>query len=325
MPSPTTNRLINSRNALTPSLDFNFSSGVLPRGIVCSRSSSATYFDSTGTLQTASSNVARIDYNPNTLECLGFLIEGSATNYLLNSDAPATQTTGSLATGTYTLWIAGTGSATSSAGTATGSGFGTATNGSPNTFTLTEAGTVVVTVSGSPTRFQLENNPLVSSYIPTTGTTATRSADNVTYPLGAWFNGMQGSIVVTASVEGFVTSTWIFSLNVTSANGFGLFYNSNQSELGVSGAGDSSVSFTVNTNTFYTSACSYNTYVTRSLLTTTGLVGNVGNQLVALPSINVLTLGNRGNSTRYLNGHLKKFTYYPVELPVSTLRILSGQ
>jgi hypothetical protein len=60
---------------------------------------------------------------------LGLLIEEPRTNQLLNSTAPATLTTGSLANGTYTLWVNGSGSATMSAGTATGCGTGTATNG----------------------------------------------------------------------------------------------------------------------------------------------------------------------------------------------------
>src|ERR1700721_1399986 len=111
------------------------------------------------------------------------LIEEARTNSLLNSTAPATQTTASLGTGTYTLWVNGAGSATSSAGTATGTGFGAAVQGQPNTFVLTIAGTVVVTVSGSLNAFQLENGAFGTSLIITTVAAVTRAIDNV--PLAA--------------------------------------------------------------------------------------------------------------------------------------------
>jgi len=111
---------------------------------------------------------------------VGLMVFEARTNNLLNSTAPATQTTASLATGTYTLWVNGSGSATSSAGTAVGTGFGAATNGTPNIFTLSGAGTVVVTVSGSLNAFQLELGAFATSLIVTAGATVTRAADVIT-------------------------------------------------------------------------------------------------------------------------------------------------
>lgn len=106
-----------------------------------------------------------------------------ATNYLLNSDAPASQTTGPLAAGTYVLWVIGTGSATPSAGTATGcSGFATTVAGTPTVFTCLGPGSVNIAVSGALTRFQLENSlygtsHYATSYIPATSAPATRQPD----------------------------------------------------------------------------------------------------------------------------------------------------
>ncbi|MFA7276253.1 MAG: hypothetical protein WC043_05570 [Pseudobdellovibrionaceae bacterium] len=61
-----------------------------------SRASTATYFNSTGTLQTAATNTPRLDYNPATLAARGLLIEESSTNYTKNSGFS------SLTGGTYT-------------------------------------------------------------------------------------------------------------------------------------------------------------------------------------------------------------------------------
>lgn len=115
-------------------------------------------------------------------QLLGYLSEGAATNFFLNSGAPATQTTGSLGTGTYTCWLTGTGSIAISAGTATITGAGTATAGSPVTFTVTVAGTVVCTVAGTPTTAQVENTAFPTSYISTTGAPVSRNVDILSYP-----------------------------------------------------------------------------------------------------------------------------------------------
>lgn len=124
---------------------------------------------------TFTNNVARI--TPGT----GLLVEGARTNQLLNSTAPVTQTTGSLANATYTLWVNGAGSATMSAGTATGCGTGAATQGTPVSFTTTgAAGTCTVTVAGALNAFQLEAGTFGSSLIVTAGATATRAADSIT-------------------------------------------------------------------------------------------------------------------------------------------------
>lgn len=128
----------------------------------------------------------------------GYLAEGQRTEYLGATDTPATQTTGSLANGSYTAWLDGVGgdSLTISAGTATITGGGAAVPGTPLTFTVTAPGTVVATVAGTPTRIQLENGTFKSSYIPNAGaagTSVTRNADVLTYPSAGNVNGMQGT------------------------------------------------------------------------------------------------------------------------------------
>jgi len=58
--------------------------------ITFTRASTATYFDSTGTLQSAAIDAPRFDYNPSTLAAQGLLIEEARTNLVLQSEDFAT-------------------------------------------------------------------------------------------------------------------------------------------------------------------------------------------------------------------------------------------
>ncbi|MGZ3695499.1 MAG: phage head spike fiber domain-containing protein, partial [Bdellovibrionota bacterium] len=65
--------------------------GTLPSGLTFSRASSATYFDSSGVMQTAASGAPRFDHDPGscagTCAARGLLLEEARTNLLLESSA----------------------------------------------------------------------------------------------------------------------------------------------------------------------------------------------------------------------------------------------
>lgn len=69
----------------TLNLDFAKTKRLDPR-ITFSRSSSGTYVDANGVIQSAATNVARFDHNPTTGESLGLLVEEARTNLFTNSE-----------------------------------------------------------------------------------------------------------------------------------------------------------------------------------------------------------------------------------------------
>jgi hypothetical protein len=70
---------------IRPSLDLDFTQGSLNPRITFTRASSATQYNSVGTLISVGSDVARLDYDPATLAPKGLLIEEQRTNLLIYS------------------------------------------------------------------------------------------------------------------------------------------------------------------------------------------------------------------------------------------------
>ncbi len=185
------------------SIDFTRQSPA-SAGLSFSRASNAGCYDNLGNWVTALTDTLRRNHHPLTGQPLGYLAEEARTNFLLNSTTPATQTV-ALTNGTHVLWVEGAGSCTCSPGSANGSGFGTATHGSPVTFSLSTSGTVTFTVSGSLTRFQCEKGLTASSFIATTGASATRAAD-ICSLANAPINPSEGSLLVVGTITA-LTST----------------------------------------------------------------------------------------------------------------------
>lgn len=170
----------------------------------------------------------------------GFRYETARTNLLFPSLSttgfPITttpQTTGSLATGIYCLWVNGTGSAKVTAGTATinnfispavatysppaglqpldlpGSGNFTAVQGTPIYFNVAIAGTVTVTVTGALTAYQLEKGNYGTSLIVTTTATLARPGESTATILNLYAKGIGTAASATLYCETYdVTNTY---------------------------------------------------------------------------------------------------------------------
>jgi hypothetical protein len=67
------------------SFDQNFLTGSLGTGAVFTRASTGTYYDSAGVLRSAAINTPRFDYDPQTLQLKGLLLEDASTNVMLQS------------------------------------------------------------------------------------------------------------------------------------------------------------------------------------------------------------------------------------------------
>lgn len=101
---------INGRYTLNDTSTTNFATFLTSTSGTFTRASTATYFDASGVLQTASANTPRLDYDPNSLAFKGLLLEEGRTNSIPNSQASGATlgvigSGGSLPTG----WSIGTG------------------------------------------------------------------------------------------------------------------------------------------------------------------------------------------------------------------------
>lgn len=170
--------------AVTPTL-FRYAAGDSLAAATKTRASSATYRDIAGVIQTAATDVMRDGHyalDPvSTLYKRTLLLEGQRTNLLLNSETLSTQNV-TVAAVAHTLSFYGTGTITLSGVSTAGPLVGT---GAANRVTLTftpTAGVLVLTVTGSVTKAQLEEGTFASSYIPTTSAAVTRAADSLTFP-----------------------------------------------------------------------------------------------------------------------------------------------
>lgn len=315
-----------------PALTLNLLAGTLPSQVVFTRASSATtalYTDAAGaTVTSYGTNVARV-------EARGFLVETvAATNFLLNSAAPVTQTTGSLATGTYVLFCNGTGSVTSSVASGTASGVGALTCNSSTfqTITVTVAATLTMTVSGSVNWFDLQKNVAPTSHIICGASTCTRSADVATVPTSAFPYNPNASTIV-AQVMQIVTladgSTpqQIIEMDDGSASNFVEVYfrgaaSNFARQIEVSNSQVLHVDAGTALGVGVVQKIGYSWQVGgASLYANNTLIGH--DTPASIPVVTTLRLGGRVGNANPLNGWVREMDYYNKRLPDTQLQALT--
>ena len=155
------------------------------------RASNGTRTNSSGAIETMGNNVPRLDYSFGS--CPGVWVEGQRTNLVFPSDTATTQTRTVTATA-HSLTFYGTGTVVLS-GVAIATLAGTGANDRVTlTFTPT-AGSLILTVTGTVTNWQLEAGAYASTLIPTTTASATRLADtNVISGVSSLIGQTQGVV-----------------------------------------------------------------------------------------------------------------------------------
>jgi hypothetical protein len=177
-------------------------------------STNATRTNSSGVIEAVANNVPRLDY---TSGVASILLEPSRTNRLLNSDTVVTQT---IATSGLAMAVSfyGTGTITFS-GTYTGTLVGTGANNRVSVVFTPTTGSLILTVTGTVTKGQVETGSYATSYIPTLGSTITRNTDTITR------NNIYTNGLITSA-----GGTWFIELN----NNFSLTKDGTGSGIGIS-------------------------------------------------------------------------------------------
>lgn len=175
------------------------------------RATTATTVNSSGTIISVASGVARSYYDPTTLQYRHFLSEPARTNLLLNATIDGANLATQDVTVTnvaHTISFYGTGTITLSGTSTAGPLVGTGNYPARVSLTLTPtAGTLTVTVSGDVKYANLEIGSYASTFIPTAGTAVTRNADVLTYPFAGNADATQGTCVAEARSNSTTATT----------------------------------------------------------------------------------------------------------------------
>lgn len=227
----------------------------------------------------------------------------------------------SIGNGWYRCNITGT----SNTATSLVTQFGSSTNGTSNS--VVGNGYSGVYAWGC----QAEAGSFATSYVATLASTVTRAADQASMTgtnFSSWYNQAQGAVCFEWNTA---TST-VVTMGVKFSDGT----EANRVQIGATTIGSAAVrvfvitnsvqqnNTTVGTNSVNTFGKSLFTWATNNFLgsfngslSTAGTSGNV-------PTVNMMTIGYDAVSPGYLNGHIRKLSYYPVALSSSNLVALTS-
>ena len=176
---------------------------------------------------------------------------------------------------------------------------------------------------------QLEQGAFATSVIPTTTTALTRSADVASVnTLAPWFNAVEGTTyfegVTFDSTAGSFPRAFQFN-DGTNSNVIQVTRNPSSAKArmsvvvgGVAQAADDATTWTLNTNTKVALAYAVNDFaiVANGGAATTDTSGT-------LPTVTSLLLGSQSGTVSFLNGYLRRITYYPRRLANADLQSLT--
>jgi hypothetical protein len=291
--------------------------------ITFTRASDATFFDATGTLQTAANNTPRFDHDPATGASLGLLVEEQRTNLLLNSATLATQTVTVTAVA-HTLSFYGTGEVVlSGAHSATVTGTGAFPTRTTLTFTPA-AGSLTATVSGTVENAQLEIGSFATSYIPTTTATATRSADSASItPITSFYNATESTLFHETTVYADAATPVVFQIDDTSTVNRIFISAEVGATAGVAGMVNAGIQpFVATANLAAATHKVAAAFKTDDFAVSTNGASAITDNSGAMPT--GLTHARIGNNITGRNTcHIRKVAYWPKRLPDAMLEQLT--
>ena len=174
---------------------------------------------------------------------------------------------------------------------------------------------------------QLEALAFPTSYIPTVASQVTRSADNASMTgtnFSSWYNISQGTLYSEAKCSGLVTAALIgqLFLNVSNYIDFGRYQSSLRSYITSSGTTFATLDTGLAIGSFNKLSVSY----INNNFNASGNGGTVQTASSGLvpTGINALNIGSYNGNSYYLNGWIKKMSYYPVAVTSAQLQSLTG-
>ncbi len=163
----------------------------------------------------------------------------------------------------------------------------------------------------------LQPGAFITSPIPTTSTQVTRAADIMSIPTSGWFNPSQGTFAATSIYTEFPSDPAALS---TSPGGCG-FNNPGKAQWW---NGSSNVTSPNNTNQGITTkeAFAYTSYSRTVCMNGGSVVSDANVPWLATPTS--LNIGSTNGTAQFLNGHIKRITYYPRALSSAQLQALTS-
>jgi hypothetical protein len=175
---------------------------------------------------------------------------------------------------------------------------------------------------------QLEAGSFATSYIPTVASSVTRSADVASVnTLSPWYNATTGTLYTEFDSIGFRSNN----------NEIARFNNGTVSnQMGIAATGTPAPTFEVTSGgvdqaAITGSAISANTtYKAAASFAANSFAFSFGGSLVGtdtsgtVPTVSALTLMNRSDNARAMNGHLRRLAFYPRSLTTAEMNALTA-
>jgi len=183
---------------------------------------------------------------------------------------------------------------------------------------------------------QVETGAFPTSYIPTSASTVTRSADNASMTgtnFSSWYNSSEGSVYIRANSNNLTSGGTIFIASNAS-------YSERFAQLSLTGNVGYGYASTWFTNNSIIGGGAFtlvgDTYANGAYkkIALSGIAGNFngvsGNQVLSTKKTNLYPtgitqarIGSYNNNVSYLNGTISRLTYYPRALKPNQLQYLT--